>query len=73
MLEEYSDISRKVAKNTGSQLSDLCKDFMVYLKEHNTDNAARGILTRDQVHLNEQGNRLLSDLVLDALHVPHGE
>jgi lysophospholipase L1-like esterase len=72
MLDEYSDISRKVAKETGSQLLDLRKAFTTYLKEHNTDNAEKGILTADTVHLNKNGNSFLSGLVLDALNVPHG-
>jgi lysophospholipase L1-like esterase len=71
MLDEYSDISRKVAKETGSQMLDLRKAFMTYLKEHNKDNAARGILTGDSVHLNAQGNQFLCELVLDALNVPN--
>ena len=70
MLDEYSDISRKVAKETGSQMLDLREAFMAYLKEHNPDNAAKGILTRDTVHLSKTGNIVLTDLVLDALNVP---
>lgn len=73
MLEEYSNISRKVARVTGSQLLDLRKDFMAYLKEHNSDNVASGILTRDMVHLNKQGNIFLSHLVLEALNVPYDD
>lgn len=72
MLDEYSDISRKVAKETASQLLDLREAFMAYLKEHNADNAIKGILTRDTVHLNNNGNIFLSGLVLDAMNVPHG-
>ena len=71
MLDEYSNISRKVARVTGNQLLDLRKEFIAYLKAHNTENVERGILTRDMVHLNKQGNILLSELVLDALNVPH--
>ncbi len=70
MLDDYSDISRRVAKKTHSQRLDLRKAFMAYLKEHNEDNAAKGILTSDTVHLNKDGNRFLADLVLDALQVP---
>ncbi|MCP4450439.1 MAG: SGNH/GDSL hydrolase family protein [Planctomycetes bacterium] len=70
MLDDYSKISRRVAKKTHSQLLDLRRAFMAYLKEHNVDNAAKGILTRDTVHLNKDGNRFLADLVLDALQVP---
>jgi len=70
MLDQYSDISRKVAKQTGSQLLDLRKAFIAYLKEHNPENAEKGILTGDSVHMNARGNRLLSTLVLEALNVP---
>jgi len=70
LLGEYSDISRKVAKETGSQLLDLNKGFMDYLKEHNPENKAKGILTSDTVHLNKKGNSYLSELVLEALQVP---
>ena len=70
MLDEYADISRKVAKETKSQLLDLRTVFMDYLKEHNKDNVAKGVLTRDSVHLNNTGNRFLSELVLNALNVP---
>jgi lysophospholipase L1-like esterase len=69
MLDEYSGISRRVAKETGSQLLDLREAFMTYLKEHNLKNEARGILTSDSVHLNKNGNLFLSKLVLDALNV----
>lgn len=69
MLEEYSDISRKVAKETESQLLDLRKSFLNQLKKHNLKNATKGIFTSDGVHLNEKGNRLLSTLVLRALNV----
>jgi len=70
MLDQYSDISRKVAKQTGSQLLDLRKAFISHLKEHNPENAEKGILTGDSVHMNARGNRLLADLVLEALNVP---
>ncbi|MDG2221936.1 MAG: SGNH/GDSL hydrolase family protein [Rubripirellula sp.] len=69
MLDQYSEISRKVAKETDSQLLDLRKAFLAHLKQHNSKNAAQGILTIDSVHLNDDGNHLLSELVLDALHV----
>jgi lysophospholipase L1-like esterase len=70
MLEEYSQISRTVAKETGSQLLDLRAAFLAYLREHNPQNAAQGILTSDSVHLNKNGNQVLSELMLGALQVP---
>ena len=69
-LDEYADISRKVAKETGSQLLDFRKGFITYLKEHNSKNANKGILTSDSVHMNSAGNQLLAKLVLEALQVP---
>ncbi len=70
MLDEYADISRKVARETDSQLLDLRIAFMDYLKENNKENASEGILTGDSVHLNDTGNSFLSELVLNALNVP---
>ncbi len=70
MLDEYSEISRKVAKETNSQLLDLRKAFVTYLKKNNTNNVAQGILTTDTVHLNNNGDIFLSELVLNALNVP---
>ncbi|MGB2186951.1 MAG: SGNH/GDSL hydrolase family protein, partial [Akkermansiaceae bacterium] len=69
-LDQYADISRKVAKETGSQLVDLRKGFIAYLKEHNTKNANKGILTSDTVHMNPAGNQLIAKFVLEALQVP---
>lgn len=69
MLNEFAAISRKVAEDTGTQLLDLRKEFIAYLKEHNAENAEKGILTRDTVHLNDKGNRFLSELMLGALGI----
>lgn len=60
MLEEYSVISRKVATDTGSQLVDLRKAFIDHLKANNADNAPKGILTGDGVHLNPKGNAFVA-------------
>ena len=72
-LDEYADISRKVAKGTNSQMLDLREKFLAYLKEHNTENAEKGILTGDTVHLNKHGNAFLSQLVLNAFNVPNAK
>jgi lysophospholipase L1-like esterase len=72
MLDEYSEISRRVARETDSQLLDLRNAFMTYLREHNTENVEKGILTSDTVHLNKKGNSILAGLMLDALNVPQG-
>ncbi len=66
MLDEYSEVSRKVAMETGSTLLDLRAAFMTYLKEYNTANEAKGILTGDGVHLNDAGNRFVAVRMLEA-------
>ncbi len=70
MLDEYAEISRKVAKTTGSQMLDLRKAFITYLKANNKANSGRGVLTSDAVHLSPKGNGFLAGLVLEALNVP---
>jgi isoamyl acetate esterase len=66
-LDEYADISRKVAKDTNVPLCDLRKAFLEHLKKNNPDNKASGILTSDRVHLNEAGNRFVADVMLKSL------
>ena len=46
-LDQYSNISRKVAKETGSQLLDLRKEIITQLKKENPKNAPKGIFTSD--------------------------
>jgi isoamyl acetate esterase len=63
-LDEYADISRKVAQDTGSQLCDLRKAFVDYLTKNNADDKEKGVLTSDRVHLNEAGNKFVADTIL---------
>lgn len=67
MLDEYAAISRKVAAETNVHLCDLRKAFVEYLKQHNPQNKAKGVLTRDGVHLNAAGNRFVADQAAAAL------
>jgi lysophospholipase L1-like esterase len=66
-LDEYSDISRKVAQEMKVPLCDLRKEFLRYLKNNNTDNKDKGLLTGDRVHLSETGNRLVAEVMLKSL------
>ncbi|MBM3979547.1 MAG: SGNH/GDSL hydrolase family protein [Planctomycetes bacterium] len=66
-LDEYADISRKVAKDTGSQLCDLRKAFADHLAKNNEKDADKGVLTTDRVHLNEAGNKLVADTILATI------
>jgi len=67
MLEEYSVISRRVARETKSNLLDLRKRFIAQLRTANEKNETQGVLTSDGVHLNEAGNRFVARQVAAAL------
>lgn len=67
MLDEYCELSRRVAKETNSPLVDLRKAFLSHLKEHNAMNADKNILTTDGVHLNDAGNEFVAKQMLAAL------
>lgn len=66
-LDDYADISRKVARELRLPLCDLRQAFVDYLQEHNPQKKASGILTTDRVHLNEAGNRLVAETILKTL------
>jgi lysophospholipase L1-like esterase len=59
-LDEYAMITQSIGKKTQSRVINLRKLFINYLKRHNTKNLHMGVLTRDSVHFNAQGNRLLA-------------
>ncbi len=67
-LDEYSEVSRNIAKELNLPLCDLRKEFIVYLKDkNNKDPKKAGILTSDGVHLNAAGNKFVADLLLKML------
>jgi isoamyl acetate esterase len=66
-LDEYAEISRKVAKELKLPVCDLRKAFVDHLEKNNAKDEAKGILTTDGVHLNEAGNRFVADVVLKAI------
>ena len=66
-LDQYSDLSRNLAKELKLPLCDLRKAFLDHLKANNKDNAAKGILTGDTVHLNQAGNQFVADTMLKTL------
>lgn len=61
MLEDYSAISRLIAKKKKTTLVDLRSEMTNHLRIVNQANKERGILTGDGVHLNVAGNRFLAD------------
>lgn len=67
MLDEYAEVSRKVAREQGLQVCDLRKAFVGYLKAHNKDNLSKGVFTTDEVHLNAAGNAFVALQMLPFL------
>jgi lysophospholipase L1-like esterase len=66
-LDEYSDLSRKVAKEMKVPVCDLRKAFIEHLKKNNEGGKDRGILTSDSVHLNAAGNKFVAEKILECL------
>jgi len=67
MLDDYAAVSREVAAAAGVQLLDLRHAFLEFLEKHNRDDADRGVLTTDGVHLNAAGNRFVAERLLEVL------
>lgn len=67
MLEDYSEVSRKVAGKGGAILLDLRKAFVEHLRHYNVANQDEGILTGDTVHLSPAGDRFVAVRMLEAL------
>jgi len=60
-LDDYSDVIRKLSKEFDTKLLDLRKIFMQYISENNPENKSKGVLTKDGVHLNNLGSKLIAD------------
>jgi isoamyl acetate esterase len=67
MLDEYAELSRKVAREQGLQVCDLRKAFVTYLQAQNKDQASKGVFTTDEVHLNAAGNAFVALQLLPFL------
>lgn len=68
-LNHYSTMIRNISTTMNTGLLDLREIFLSYNREHNPENADRGILTSDRVHLNEKGNQLVAEKMLDVITV----
>lgn len=72
-MNKYSGIIRKIATDQNLPLIDLRAAFESYEKTNNPNNADRGILTADGVHLNPAGNLFVAKLMADEIkHVAEG-
>jgi lysophospholipase L1-like esterase len=66
-VNAYSQSIRNLAQKWHCGLVDLREIFHNYELKNNPGNKALGILTLDRVHLNEAGNQLVADKMLEAL------
>jgi len=66
-LNSYSQIVRNLAQKWHCGLVDLREIFHNYLLRGNPANSSRGVLTQDGVHLNDKGNQLVADKMLETL------
>jgi lysophospholipase L1-like esterase len=66
-LNAYSQIVRNLAQKWHCGLVDLREIFHNYEGKNNPGNKESGILTLDKVHLNDAGNQLVADKMLEAL------
>lgn len=66
-LNKYAAITRGIANDLQLPLCDLRELFLNYNEEHNTSDAYSGILTTDGVHLNDAGNRLVAEALLEKI------
>jgi len=66
-LNAYSQFIRNLAQKFHCSLVDLREAFHNYELKNNPSNKESGILTKDRVHLNDAGNQLVADRMLEAL------
>jgi len=67
-LDDFSDIIRKLSSEYNTELVDLRKVFKQYISENNPENKAKGILTTDGVHLNNEGSKLIAENMLNHIN-----
>ena len=74
-IDQYAEVTRQVASDTGSTLVDLRKVYLAYLRNHNFELQSDGtlkfphnrILTYDSIHPNRAGNELLADHIANGI------
>lgn len=66
-LDRFAAIVRQVATETDTPVCDLRQAFMAYESLYNRTEKTSGILTTDGVHLNDNGNRLVAEILMERL------
>ncbi|NCD69745.1 SGNH/GDSL hydrolase family protein [Mucilaginibacter agri] len=65
-LNKYSQYIRDIAKEYNCGLVDFRALFHEYGLKNNPENKEKDILTKDGVHLNDEGNKYVADLMYKA-------
>jgi lysophospholipase L1-like esterase len=60
-LDQYAELTRKVATAEQVMLCDLRKACLAHLAENNASDRPRGVLTYDGIHLSPRGNQLVAE------------
>lgn len=66
-LDAYAEIIRQAAAEKKVEVCDFRKAFTEYSAMHNPQNADKGVLTTDGVHLNQLGNSMVAEMLLSLL------
>ena len=66
-LDAYAQIIRDLAKEKNCAICDFRQAFKEYGASHNDDNLDKNILTTDGVHLNQKGNKLVAEMLLNRI------
>lgn len=66
-LDAYSQIIRDLAKEKGCVLADLRKAFTEYQANNNESDRYSSVLTTDGVHLNQKGNAMVANILLEKI------
>ncbi|MFK7883406.1 MAG: SGNH/GDSL hydrolase family protein [Phycisphaerales bacterium] len=66
-LDEYANISHRVAMETGASFCDLRTPFFDYLAKHKMDRSDRSVLTTDGVHMTPAGDQLLIETIAASI------
>ena len=67
-LDAFSGVVRNLSSEFNTELLDLRTIFKDYLIENNKNNSYQDFLTNDGVHLNEAGNKLVADNMLNYIN-----
>ena len=67
-LDAFSGVVRNLSSEFNTEILDLRTIFKDYLIENNKNNSYQDFLTNDGVHLNEAGNKLVADNMLNYIN-----